>query len=104
MWLVLAPRIRPDVHVWPGRRLVSAVDALGWPAGIAIWIAEVPVETGIVGTVGMACCGMFALPRLARAVFANERYRLTSVWVGKLLGASIAVGAALKLLQIVGAS
>ncbi|MBK1712145.1 hypothetical protein [Rubrivivax gelatinosus] len=100
MWFFFVRGPRPDLHVWPGRRIVSAVDALAWPAGIAACICAVPADAGLVGMVGLAGCGFLAIRRLARAVFANERYRLTTVGLWRLLAPLIVFTALLKLGQI----
>ncbi|WP_200227218.1 hypothetical protein [Rubrivivax gelatinosus] len=103
MWLVLAPRVRPDLYVWPGRRWLSAVDALAWPFVLAACMYAAPVETGVVGKLGVACCCLSAVWRLKRAVLSNERYRLTTVWITKLLAPLVLLGALLKLGQVLGA-
>lgn len=100
MWLVLAPRIRPDARVWPGRRLVSAIDALAWPAGVASCIATAPADTGVVGMVGIAYCGLLGVRRLMRAVFANERYRITTVWLARLVAPLLLVGVVVRALSL----
>jgi hypothetical protein len=95
--LIVIPRAaRPDAAYWPGRRALASVDAVIWPL---VWIATVTsaqVDTGIVGRAVVAFALLFAVRRVHRAVWRNERYRFTTWrWGGPIVVLSF-MAAAMK--------
>ena len=53
---------------------------------------------GIVGMLVVTCAGLFALSRLRRALFGNERYRFTTWRWGRALAVLMLVGLVMKLM------
>ena len=51
MWILFTPVPRPDALYWPGRRWLAALDAIVWPAGWALVVAQPPMPMGIVALV-----------------------------------------------------
>ena len=97
MWILFARAPRPDAIVWPGRRLLAAVDAIVWPA-IALWaLLSVPGASGVTRPVLGAIAVLAALPRLRRALLSNQRYRFTTWWVVRLLAVLLVIGLVLRL-------
>jgi len=97
MLMLIARAPVPDAAYWPGRRLLALVDAVLWPALLAIGVANVPLDTGIVGRVGLGLCALSAVQRAVRAGWRNERYRFTTLRVGLPLAALLGLGLLLKL-------
>ena len=97
MWILFTRVPRPDAPYWPGRRWLAALDAVAWPAAWALTVVRAPMSTGIVGILGIACAGLFALSRLRRALFRNEGYRFTTWRWGRVLAALMLVGLVMKL-------
>lgn len=94
--VVLVRGEAPLATVWPGRRWLAALDALLWPAVSLTLLWRVEARPGIVGAVGVAMLGRWALRRLHRALARNERYRFTSwVW-GRWLVLVLGLGLALR--------
>lgn len=99
MWLVYAREPESDAPWWPGRRLLAAVDAVGWPL---LWIellANAPAPLGVVKPVVTAIALVYAIARLRRAVFVNHRYQLTTLWLGRVFAVLLLVGFILKLMM-----
>lgn len=97
MWILFARAPRPDAIVWPGRRLLAAVDAIVWPA-IVLWaLLSVRGTPGVTRPVLGAAVILAAFPRLRRALWSNQRYRFTTWWVLRLLALLVVIGLALKL-------
>jgi hypothetical protein len=97
MWLIVARTPIPDAEVWPGRRLLAVCDALLWSALMAMLVLAVPFETGVVGQVAVAACGLTALLRAHRAIALNHRYQFTTWRWGRRVALVLAFGYALKL-------
>ena len=97
MWILFTPVPRPDAPCWPGRRWLAALDAIDWPAGWALVVAQAPIPTGIVGLVITASAALFAVSRLQRALLRNERYRFTTWRWGKVVVGPVLLGWILKL-------
>lgn len=97
MWLLYARAPVPDAPVWPGRRLLALLDAVIWPGLIAAMVGGSSLQTGVVGSLTLALCALFAIRRCVCALWHNERYQFTSWRCGVPLAALLAVGAALKL-------
>ena len=97
MWLLYARAPVPDAPHWPGRRLLALLDAGAWPGLIAALVSNSPLQTGVVGSLALVLCALFAIRRCVRALWHNERYQFTSWRCGLPLAALLAIGAALKL-------
>ncbi|MCC9597953.1 MULTISPECIES: hypothetical protein [unclassified Rubrivivax] len=91
---------RPDLHVWPGRRWISAADALAWPFAAMAAVSAVVEDSGSTARLVNATLCVLATCRLTRAVLANQRYRMTTVWFAKVAALPLAVGSTLKLVQV----
>src|SRR5690349_20319925 len=97
MWVIVFREPRPDAAYWPGRHLLSAVDAIVWPL-LWIWLMRrAPVPTGLVGPFVTALAVLLGLTRLHRALWVNHRYWFTAVRWGKGIGALLLIGAVMKL-------
>ncbi len=97
MWILIPRAPRPDAPRWPGRRLLSIVDAVAWPAGWLVVVFMVP-KPGVLGLVIVALSILFGVRRCARALFRNERYRLTTWRWGIPVMGFVALGALIKAL------
>ena len=97
MWILFTPVPRPDAPYWPGRRWLAALDAVVWPAGWALVVAQAPMPMGIVGLVITASAALFAVNRLQQAVLRNERYRFTTWRWGKAVVGLMLLGLIIKL-------
>jgi hypothetical protein len=97
MWMIFARAPRPDAGHWPGRRVLAMIDAVAWPAALAVGLMQLPVRTGAIGQVLLAACLLAAVRRSWRAVFANGHYRFTSAGIAALLALLLAFGALLKI-------
>lgn len=96
MWMLYARAPTPNASYWPGRRLLALIDALAWPAVVAVMVTRSQVELAIVGNVVLALCGLFAIRRFCRAAWRNEQYRFTTWRLGVPLAALLALGTLLK--------
>jgi hypothetical protein len=97
MFIFVAREPRPDSGYWPGRRLLTAVDAVAWPL-LGIYTLQTAGEpTRLFGSVAAAVLMLVALSRLRTAICMNIRYRFTSWFALKLFGLLMALGLALKL-------
>lgn len=96
MWILIARTPRPDAPYWPGRLLLAAADAIAWPLVAVVGVLQAPSPVGVVGPVVVAVAMLFALGRLQRALFHNERYRFTSWWLARVLMALLLIGFILK--------
>lgn len=87
---------RPDAPYWPGRRLLAALDAVGWPLGWVVLVHQYPQTAGLVVPVSIvaALCAFF---RLCGAIFNNHRYWFTSWWVARFFALLALVGIVTKL-------
>jgi hypothetical protein len=47
MWILFTPAPRPDAPYWPGRRWLAALDAIAWPVGWVLVVAQAPTPMGI---------------------------------------------------------
>ena len=97
MWMIFARSPRPDACHWPGRRMLSVIDAVAWPATLAVGLMQLPVQTGAIGQGLLAACLLAAVRRSWRAVFANGQYRFTTAGVAGPLALLLAFGALLKI-------
>ena len=100
MWILFTPVPRPDAPYWPGRRWLAALDAIIWPAGWALVVAQAPMPAGIVGLVITASAALFAVNRLHRALLRNERYRFTTWRWGKVVLGLVLLGWVMKLATV----
>lgn len=100
MWVIVSRAPAPDVEVWPGRRTLALIDAVGWPAGWAAWLLGLTVPLGLAGQFALACCGVFALRRAWRAVGENHRYHFTTWRWGCRLAPLLLFGYGLKLAAV----
>jgi len=84
--LIFIPRaVRADAAFWPGRRALAALDAMAWPLLWVVGVAYVPVDTGVVGRLGMALALVCAVRRVHRALWRNERYWFTTWLWGRIV-------------------
>lgn len=97
MWLLVSREPRPDAPYWPGRRLLSAIDAVTWPFLWAMVFAHAPEPVGIVGPFVAAASFLSGLGRLRRALWLNHRYRFTTWRWARVVVAMLVAGAVLKL-------
>ena len=100
MLVLMARAPRPDVPYWPGRRSLAVVDALAWPALLLLTLGTTPLSSGIFGVVASALTLLIAARRWHRAVFCNQRYRLTTSRWGMVLAALILGGAGARLMSM----
>jgi hypothetical protein len=77
--------------------MLSVIDAVAWPAALAVGLAQLPVKTGVMGQVLLAACLLAAVRRGWRAVFANGQYRFTTAGIAGPLALLLAFGALLKI-------
>jgi hypothetical protein len=97
MWLIIQRQPRPNARVWTGRTALAALDAVAFPALWVLVVVNAPFATGVVGAVVTAAAVLFAISRLTRAIWQNERYRFTAWrWAG-LVASLLLVAAVLKL-------
>ena len=96
MYVFFARSSRPDAVVWPGRRLVACLDALGWPAAWCTLMTSVQ-HAGVLSVVAPALAALLAVMRLQCALLRNQRFRF-STWVwGRRFALVWALGCLLKL-------
>jgi hypothetical protein len=93
---------KPDAPHWPGRPLLAALDAVLWPAAWVVGASLAPMKTGVVGPLIIALAVLFAVLRLHRALWRNERYWFATWRWGKVLGALLLIGMVLKLAVFLG--
>jgi hypothetical protein len=96
MWLLFARAPAPDAPIWPGRRLLAALDAVAWPLGSVIVAGHAPGGFGIVLPVVAAVALLCALAWLHRALWLNHRYGFTTWRWGRITAALLLTGAVLK--------
>lgn len=97
MLLVVLRESRPDAPLWPGRRLLAAVDAMAWPLAWVLLVKHAPAPVGIVGPFVIAVAALSGVMRLNRAIWLNHRYRFTTWRWGRIVGALLLMGEVLKL-------
>lgn len=97
MWMIFARAPRPDARHWPGRRVFALIDAVIWPAALALGVQQLPVLTGMLGQVLLAACLLAAVRRAWRAAWINHQYRFTTVGVVGPIAFLLAFAALLKL-------
>ena len=96
MWMLYARGPAPNSQYWPGRRSLGVMDALAWPAALAIGVHVMPLASGVVPPVLLGLCGLLALRRCSRAIWRNEQYRFTTWQLGVPLALLVALGAVLR--------
>ena len=97
MWVAIQRASIPDARQWPGRRLLSVVDAVAWPTAWLVAVSMAP-NPGVFGQVVGALLILFAIQRSSRALFRNERYRFTTWRCGLPVLGLVALGALIKAL------
>jgi hypothetical protein len=97
MWMLIARSPRPDASYWRGRRVCAAIDAVIWPALLALGALKVG---GVAGAVIAGFAGVATLRRLWRAIFENHRYRFTTLRWGGVVVVLGLLGAAVRLLLV----
>lgn len=97
MWILLWREPRPDAQVWPGRRVLAAIDALVWPAMWIVVVRHLPEPAGVVQPVVIALAVLCAVRRMARALWNNERYWFTTWRWAQVLGGLMLMGLVMKL-------
>jgi hypothetical protein len=96
MWMLYTRAPTPNAAYWPGRKWLALIDALAWPSLVIVMVAKSALDTGVVGPVSIALCGVFAVRRCVRALWRNERYRFTTWTLGAPLAMLLAIGTVLK--------
>jgi hypothetical protein len=99
MWFFFVRGPRPDLHVWPGRRWVSAADALAWPIAAMVAVIGLADAGGRSSSLIVATLCVLAVRRLLRAILVNQRYRMTTVWLAKIAVVPLLFGVLTKLAQ-----
>ena len=102
MLLIFAREPRADAAHWPGRHLLAALDAVLWPVLWVVLVRQVPGPAGLVGPFVTALAVLLGLGRLHRALWVNHRYRFTTWRWGKVVGALLVMGMAMKLAMLFG--
>ena len=97
MWLLITREPEPDAPYWPGRRVLSVVDATVWPLVWVLLFSHAPKPVGVVGPFVAAVALLCALGRLHRALWVNHRYRFTTWRWGRAVAALLLMGMVLKL-------
>ncbi len=97
MWMLLVRTAPPDAPYWPGRRWLSAIDAVAWPGTAWAVLSQVIDHGGLVLPFVMALLSVSAVRRLYTALLVNHRYHLTTWRWGRVLAWMLAVGACLRL-------
>lgn len=100
MWFFFVRGPRPDLYVWPGRRWISAADALAWPFAAMLAIIGMSDAGGTSSSLIVAVLLVLAVRRLVRAVLINHRYRMTTVWLATFVAFPLVTGVLLKLARI----
>jgi hypothetical protein len=98
MWIFMARPARPDASPWAGRTALALIDAIVWPTLWIAFIANTPLNVGIVGWTATGLVCLAAVRRVHRALCRNERYWFTTWRWGKPFAALLAVGLAIRLL------
>ena len=97
MALIFVRPMRPDAHVWRGRKMLALLDAIAWPGLWILAVRQAPLATGVVGEVIVAAAVLVAGLRSVTALSQNQRYRFTTWHWGRLALVLIAVGLLLKM-------
>ena len=98
MWLLVAREPLPDAPYWPGRQVLAALDAVGWPILWVLFIRHAPQPVGLLGPVLAAVMLLWGLGRLHRALWANHRYRFTTWRWGRMAATLLFVSVVVKAL------
>jgi hypothetical protein len=96
--IVFSRQPRPDAADWPGRRVLSLLDAIVWPAAWFGTFSSLPMDVGLVGTCILSLAIVAAVGRSWRALFDNARYRFTTYQWGVPIATLCVLGLALKAL------
>lgn len=97
MWILLWREPRPDALVWPGRRMLAAIDALAWPLLWIVVARHLPEPAGVVEPVVIALAMLSAIGRVNRALWSNERYWFTTWRWGRIVAGLMLIGVVMKL-------
>ena len=97
MWVVLlAKEPKPDAVVWPGRRALGFVDAVGWPLAWIVMALHLPKPAGLMGPAIITIAALAAASRAFRALYRNERYWFTTWRWGVPVAILLVAGLVLK--------
>ena len=96
MWLIVARQPRPGAAYWPGRRTLSLLDAIVWPAAWVAAVSSMSTNAGLVGASVVLLAIFAGIARSRRALFDNARYRFTTYQWGAPFAVLCVLGAALK--------
>ena len=97
MALIFVRQMRPDAHVWRGRKLLALLDAVAWPGLWIYAVRQATFQTAVVGDVLVAVAVLIAGFGSVQALSHNERYRFTTWRWGRLALVLIAFGLLLKM-------
>lgn len=97
--MLVARAPRPDAPLWPGRQLLSVVDAVAWPAAGLAAMSLVP-KAGVVGLIVDCLLVLMTVRRTSTALFRNERYRFTTFRWGIPVITLVALGIAMKAVAV----
>jgi hypothetical protein len=96
MWVLFARAPPADAPYWPGRRALSALDAVLWPAAWIMVSTRLSLYAGLLGHVAVCLLVWAALSRLRTAVWVNHRYRFTTWRWGRAAVLLVVTGWLLK--------
>lgn len=92
MWILLRRPPLPDAPYWPGRRAVSLLDAVAWPAAWATLATQLQQSVGIVGPMIIALAALLGVRRAHRAVLHNHSYHFTTLRCGRAIATLLLLG------------
>lgn len=100
MWLLVAREPLPDAPYWPGRHLITAVDAVLWPILWFLLITHAPASVGPVRPCVCAVALLCGLGRLHRALWVNHRYWFTTWRWGRIGAVCMLIGMVMKAMLV----
>lgn len=86
----------PDATYWPGRRLLAAADAVGWPVLALLALSFTPASAALFKMTIGAGLVVTAVVRVKRALVCNHRYHFTTTRLLVAAAWLLVIGFALK--------
>ena len=96
MWVLIARQPSPEAAYWPGRPMLSLLDAVLWPAAWVFGVSSMAMHPGLIGIGVVILAIVAAAGRCRRALLDNGRYRFTTYRWGVPMVALCACGAVVK--------